>query len=77
MEIMVLHLLMEVTEAQVEPTTVVLVAVVVLQMTKALVAVDTPVELVMWKMATAVPVDLSTQEQTKAIRLHSKQEMAK
>jgi len=51
--------------------------VVVLQMTKELVAADTPEALVMWKMATAVPVDLSTQEQTKVIRLHSKQETAK
>jgi hypothetical protein len=77
MGMQVLHLLMEVTEAQVEPITVGLVAQVALQMTKVLVAVDTPEELVMWKMATAVLVDLSTQEQTKAIRPHSKQEMAK
>jgi hypothetical protein len=73
----VLHLLMEVTEAQAELTTVVLVAAVALLMTKVLVVADTPEALVMWKMATAVPVDLTTMEQTKAIQLHSKPEQVK
>ena len=68
---------MEAPEVQVEPIMVALEVEVAQQTTKVLVAADTPEALVMWKMAMAVPVDLSTQEQTKVIRLHSKQETAK
>jgi hypothetical protein len=77
MGMQVLHLLMEGTEAQVELITEALVPAVALQMTKVLEVVVIPVVLGIQRMEMVEPGVLTIQEQTKAIRPHSKQEMAK